>query len=107
MRDIMHMDVPVYDGSRGRVELNPFFQSPASVGFRGRYKYLRNYEPDRPDELFDLKADIGESNNLAESKPEVLKEMSTSMDKWLADNEAVLPTELTEQPVKKSTKKTK
>jgi arylsulfatase A-like enzyme len=92
VRDRLHMHVPVYNGSKEGAEcLIPFYQTPATVGFRGKYKYVRNYEPERPDELFDLDADIGETSNAADQYPEVVREMAKAMDQWLKDNDAELP----------------
>ncbi|MEO0509898.1 MAG: sulfatase/phosphatase domain-containing protein [Verrucomicrobiota bacterium] len=91
-RDALVMHVPAYNGSEGRKNIiDPFFQTPCTVVWRENYKYVRNYEPDREDELFDLDADIGEQNNLAKSHPEILSEMSKQMDKWVKDNQAALP----------------
>ena len=73
------------------MKLNPFFQSPSTVGFKGKYKYVRNYEPERADELFDVESDIGEQTNLSKTHPEMLMEMSKQMDQWIAENDAALP----------------
>lgn len=52
-----------------------------------RWKFIRAIEPDphgRPMvELYDLHADPGEQNNLAESEPAVVKELSDRLDAWL------------------------
>ncbi|MEO0510841.1 MAG: hypothetical protein AAF065_13395 [Verrucomicrobiota bacterium] len=85
------MRIPIYNGSEGKVKLNPFFQTPATAGLYAKFKYVRNYQPEREGELFDFEADISEQNNLAKSHPEILSEMSKQMDKWLKDNHAALP----------------
>jgi len=36
-------------------------------------------------ELYDLKADYGESKDLASAKPELVKELAADFDRWLAD----------------------
>ncbi|MEW5988260.1 MAG: sulfatase [Chloroflexota bacterium] len=49
---------------------------------REDYKYIWTSD-DRP-ELYDLKADPGETNNLAAAQPELAAEMQGQMDEWLA-----------------------
>ncbi len=48
---------------------------------RGHYKLLRTNDDE---ELFDLAADIGEQKDLAESKPEVVRELREAFVKWAA-----------------------
>ncbi len=49
-----------------------------------RWKFIQSYEPDphgRPmQELFDLRADPTEQNNLAEQFPEVVRELKGRLD---------------------------
>jgi arylsulfatase A-like enzyme len=40
---------------------------------------------DQPLQLFDLAADIGEKTNLADQKPELVKELDTALSKWDAE----------------------
>lgn len=53
-----------------------------------RWKFIQSYEPDphgRPmQELFDLRADPTEQNNLAEQFPEVVRELKGRLDAWVA-----------------------
>jgi arylsulfatase A-like enzyme len=60
----------------------PHYQgdSPHSAIFSGNMKLIHFYETGE-NQLFDLKADIGEKRNLAEAKPE----LATSLAKQLAD----------------------
>jgi arylsulfatase A-like enzyme len=60
----------------------PHYQgdSPHSAIFSGNMKLIHFYETGQ-NQLFDLQADIGESRNLAEAKPE----LATSLAKQLAD----------------------
>jgi arylsulfatase A-like enzyme len=60
----------------------PHYQgdSPHSAIFSGNMKLIHFYESGQ-NQLFDLQADIGESRNLAEAKPE----LATSLAKQLAD----------------------
>jgi arylsulfatase A-like enzyme len=94
VRDTLHMHVPVYNSSEGKDDvMNQFHQTPATVAMQGKYKYVRNYEPDRADELFDLDADIGESKNVIGQHPEIAREMGRAMDRWLKANKAELPSD--------------
>jgi arylsulfatase A-like enzyme len=53
-----------------------------------RWKLIRSIEPDRHGrpmkELFDLRADPGEKDNIAESRPDVVAELESLLDAWLA-----------------------
>lgn len=46
---------------------------------RGHYKYISTGE------LYDLKEDPGETNNLASAKPEVVTRLKDDLDRWLSD----------------------
>ena len=52
------------------------------------YKFIQAYEPDPHDrpmqELFDLKADPTEQNNVAEQHPEIVAELKSRLDAWVA-----------------------
>ena len=49
----------------------------------GKWKFLINYDGSDP-QLFDLEADISESNNLAEKHPEVVQRLEQSVFEWNA-----------------------
>jgi arylsulfatase A-like enzyme len=53
-----------------------------------RWKFIRAIEPDRHGrpmkELFDLEADPGEQNNIAEDRPDIVAELEGVLDRWLA-----------------------
>ena len=49
------------------------------------YKLVIDGDKNSGVELFDLKADLAEENNLAESKPEVVEQMSKQLRKWQED----------------------
>ena len=54
---------------------NHGFQSPGGAVRSGRYKLLEYYE-NRTVQLFDLRNDIGEQNDLAESKPNIARKLN-------------------------------
>ncbi|MEM7312221.1 MAG: sulfatase-like hydrolase/transferase [Planctomycetota bacterium] len=47
----------------------------------GKWKYLVNYDGSQP-QLYDLPADPSESNNLAQSNPDVVKRLHTAVMDW-------------------------
>ena len=47
----------------------------------GKWKFLCEYDGSEP-ELFDMEKDRGETNNLAESKPELVKAMTAKLLEW-------------------------
>jgi len=50
---------------------------------RGRWKLLR--ETKGKNALYDLAADVGEKNDLAEEKPELVEDLSGKLDRWLTE----------------------
>jgi hypothetical protein len=63
---------------------------PGSVVRDGDWKYLYFYN-DKRSELYNLKDDIGEKNNLIASMPEKAKQLKTRLDSVLKANNAVIP----------------
>ena len=68
---------------------------PGSYVRKGDWKLIR-FHADNDDgsdrfELYDLKNDLGESNNLAAAKPEVVRELNALLTGFLKDTEAVIP----------------
>ena len=66
-------------------------QRPRPIGFQfkdqvslvgNRYKIYRSKK--RAYELYDLTADMGERNDLARERPEIVKEMAGVLERWLA-----------------------
>ncbi len=53
----------------------------------GDWKLVRH--EGKPDELYDLAADIGEKQNLADAKPEVARRLAATLEAW--DKELVAP----------------
>jgi arylsulfatase A-like enzyme len=54
------------------------------------------FEDDRW-ELYDLDADLSETDDLSAREPELTDELRTSLQRWWADTDAFLPTQLNPQ----------
>jgi arylsulfatase A-like enzyme len=63
---------------------------PYSIIRAGDWKLIKRYEG-RMYELFDLRRDIGETNDLAESRPEVVHGLAGKLEAWLSSVGAKLP----------------
>jgi arylsulfatase A-like enzyme len=59
--------------------------SGARTIISGDYKLVIDGEKNTGVELFDLKVDPAEENNLAQSKPEVVEQMDKQLRKWQKD----------------------
>ena len=57
----------------------------------GDWKFIQFYEKDRR-ELYNLKSDIGESDNLAKRMPEKAAKMKAQLDAMLKDHGTKIPT---------------
>ncbi len=64
--------------------------SPYSVAHVGDWKLIRFYETGR-EELYDLKNDLSEKNDLAAGNPEKKKELDARLDAWLKEVGAQMP----------------
>ncbi|MGB7343305.1 MAG: sulfatase [Pirellulaceae bacterium] len=69
---------------------NHGFQSPGGAVRSGRYKLLEYYENETV-QLFDLENDIGEQNDLAESKPEIVGKLTKMLHDWREEVDAKMP----------------
>ena len=58
----------------------------------GDWKLICNYE-DQSLELYNLKEDLGETKNLAESRPEKREELYRKLKLWIEQTHAPIPTE--------------
>lgn len=58
---------------------------------RGDYRLIEFYDDHRV-ELYNLKEDVGERHNLADSSPELVKSMQDELHAWLRAVEAQMPT---------------
>ena len=73
---------------------DPFFRTrPGSVIIDGDWK-LHQYFEDNGLELYNLKTDVGERNNLAEVHPEKTAELLQKLRSWRTEINAPIPTEL-------------
>ena len=64
--------------------------SPYSIARVGDWKLIRFYESGT-EELYNLKSDLSETNNLAESNPAKRKELSARLETWLREVGAQMP----------------
>jgi len=64
--------------------------SPYSVARVGDWKLIRFYETGR-EELYNLKSDLSETQDLATTRPEKRSELSARLDAWLTETEAQMP----------------
>ncbi|MDZ8120035.1 sulfatase [Pontiella agarivorans] len=65
-------------------------ETPCSATRVGDYKFIRHYE-DGKRELYNLKDDIGETNNLVNTMPEKAAELEAVLEQWLVEMHAVIP----------------
>ena len=63
---------------------------PYSIIRAGDWKLIRRYEGNVY-ELFNLRADIGEMNDLSASMPEKVRDLNEKLDEWLSSARAKLP----------------
>ncbi|HET8828056.1 MAG TPA: sulfatase [Pelobium sp.] len=64
--------------------------SPGSAIRKGDWKLIIWYESGK-EELFNLKHDIGEQNNLLSKKPKIAKSLGKELSKWLKKEKALFP----------------
>ncbi|MBJ6367008.1 sulfatase [Snuella sedimenti] len=77
------------DGSR-----DPLFRTrPGSVIISGDWK-LHQYFEDGAVELYNLKTDLEEAENIAESNPDKVNELLNKLEQWRNDTNAPIPTEI-------------
>jgi arylsulfatase A-like enzyme len=77
-REALFWHYPHYSNQGGR---------PGGAIRAGDYKLIEFYEDGRR-ELFDLKKDVGETRNLSEDKPEVVRALSERLAAWRKEVEA-------------------
>ena len=73
---------------------DPFYRTrPGSVIRKGKWK-LHQYFENNELELYDLEADLGERNNVAEKYPAKVKELYRDLKTWQKKTNAPIPTQL-------------
>lgn len=80
-RDTLYWHYPHYHGSG---------ETPCSAIRCGDFKFIRHYE-DGKRELYNLKADIGETTDLMEQSPDKALELEAKLDVWLREMNACIP----------------
>jgi arylsulfatase A-like enzyme len=82
-----------YGGNTSDEQRDPLFRSrPCSAIRKGNWKLLEFFESGDL-ELYDLAADIGETNNLAAEQPGKLAELKENLSTWRKEIGAPVPTE--------------
>ncbi|MBT6766836.1 MAG: sulfatase, partial [Prolixibacteraceae bacterium] len=85
---------PIYlEGGNAETQDQIFRTRPGSALRLGDWKLIQYFE-NNDIELYNLKDDIGENNNLAQSNPEKVKELLGILEKWRTETNAPVPTEL-------------
>ena len=95
-RDAIYWHFPAYlqSYSRNNEQRDPLFRSrPCSIIRAGDWK-LHEYFEDGGLELYNLRDDVGESKNLADSNTEKAAELHNMLKRWRAAIKAPVPTEL-------------
>ncbi len=90
-RDAIFQHFPGYLGSAE----NTWRTTPVATVISGDWK-LMEFMEDKRLELYNLREDIGETNNLATSQPDQAKTLLSKLHAWQAQIEAPLPTPNTE-----------
>ena len=89
---------PLYIGSGGTDKVLPAFDGtpnywrgvPSTTMISGDWKIIYYYEYESF-ELYNLKDDISEQNNLAEKEPEIAKSLLQQLNKWVKNVDAPVP----------------
>ena len=91
-RDAIFWHFPCYlQGSGGRDLDRPFRTTPAGAVRMGDWKLIEYFE-DGGLELFNLRDDIGEQNNLVDRRPDKVAELQKVMYQWRKQVDAPIPT---------------
>lgn len=70
---------------------SPQAKEPGYAIREGNYKLIQFYDPVKT-ELYDLKTDLSEKNNIADKNPLIVAKMKTDFDKWMKQMKPILHT---------------
>lgn len=90
-RDAVFWHFPAYLQGKGDPNGGPFRTTPAGAIRSGDWKLIEWFETGRL-ELYNLKEDLGEANNLAEQNPRKLQELHGKLKRWRKEIKAPIPT---------------
>ena len=88
----LHWHFPAYLERYSNI-VGPWRTTPAAAVRQGDFKLIEFFE-DGSLELYNLRDDLGEQNNLTETMPEKTQELHTLMQAWRDSLNAPVPTEL-------------
>lgn len=77
--------IPIHGTKR-----NYWRATPCSVVRKGDWKLMQFFETDSV-ELYNLRDDVGEANDLAQAKPEKTAQLLAELKEWQAETKAVIP----------------
>ena len=90
----LYWHFPIYLEGGNRETQDPVFRTrPGSVIRLGDWKLIQYFE-NNDIELYNLKNDLSEEINLAESKPGKVKELLSMLNKWRIETNAPVPKKL-------------
>ena len=90
----LYWHFPIYLQAGNADTQDPIFRTrPGSAIRRGDWKLIQYFE-ENDIELYNLKADLSERTNLAEDKPEVVKELLNDLVEWRTNLNAPIPQKL-------------
>lgn len=97
----IYFHFPLYIGGGGLDKVLPAFDGtpnywrgvPSTTMLSGDWKLIYYYEYDSY-ELYNLKEDISEKNDLSKQKPEIAQKLLKQMQNWVKENNAPVPTVL-------------
>jgi arylsulfatase A-like enzyme len=88
----LYWHFPAYLEAGGKLKkTTPWRTTPVGAVRSGQFKLMEFFEDGRL-ELYDLAADLGESNNLAEMHPKKTAELHELMKSWRRETSAAMPT---------------
>lgn len=76
--------------------------TPGTVVRVGDWKLIHFYNPNKPDELYNISNDLGEQKNLIKREPERASQLKKQMDQLILKTKAKLPTVNVKQTTQKS-----